>query len=231
MTPSSPTCFNLRFLPMDKIDSRLVQGMILLHRQYLLTRHLVSTQGVIVPKLEESLRGGEQSFPEVLEIYNYVFALVDHLVRLQKIVASLPRLNKKDPEVLKFDAAMGGLKEIRNQFQHINNDIENAFTGPLLGAICWGRGPEQFVVSMNDIGRERSSELTSFDTWGAGFPEHFHYLYNGRSYDLQAAIDGTEAFWQWLDTKILVQVDGRKFDPASFSASLMLTIKPVQDHD
>lgn len=214
---------------MDPIDSRLIQTFVLLHRQYDLAMRVIAVQGRIVEEIEESLSAETQRYEQALDLQNYVFALVDHLVRFQKIALSLPRFNYRSPEYTAFVAAMGDLKEIRNQFQHINNDAENSFQGPLLGAICWGRGDRQFVVTMHDIGRERSSSLVAYDRKEGGFPEHLRFIYNDRDHDLVAACNAMTALWDWIAKRVFLKVDGKDFAPIDHTAILSIRITPVDD--
>ncbi|HXC41862.1 MAG TPA: hypothetical protein VN667_23240, partial [Burkholderiales bacterium] len=163
---------------MDKIDSRLAQVAILLQRQYLLLRHLIDTTDEVRGRFEASLSGGTQNLGNVLGVYNYVFALVDHLVRYEKIASGIPKLNQKSAEFRSLDTAMGDLKEIRNQLQHINNDVENTYSGPLLGAVCWVSEKKQYIACLNDVGRERSSPGIILDTHRGAYLQDFCYVYD-----------------------------------------------------
>ncbi len=80
---------------MNEIDSKLAQAMVLLSRQYLLTEHLVETQGSALAEFEQALVEKRERLSYVLDVYNDVFSLIDHLVRYQKIAFGLPRLNQK----------------------------------------------------------------------------------------------------------------------------------------
>lgn len=110
---------------MDRIDAKLAQGVVLLNRQYLLMEHLIETRGRVLREFEHAIEEKRQTLDHVLDVYNYVFALIDHLVRYEKIAFVLPRLNQKTAEYRALGDAMGQIKDIRNQLQHINNDIEN----------------------------------------------------------------------------------------------------------
>ncbi len=92
---------------MDNIDKRLVQAVVLLNRQYLLTDHLIDTQRPLLQGFEHAIDEGQQTLNHVLDVYNYVFGLIDHLVRYQKIAMSLPRLNQTSAEHRALNLAMG----------------------------------------------------------------------------------------------------------------------------
>ncbi len=121
-------------------DVKLAEAVVLLERQYLLTCHLIDTRADALAAMEEAVSNKAERLEHVLAVFSYVFALVDDLVRYQKIVFSLPVFSQKWPECRALNAAMGELKEVRNQLQHINNDIENEQSGPLHGQGCCVKG-------------------------------------------------------------------------------------------
>lgn len=209
---------------MNAIDQRLTQAAVLLQRQALLTEHLIDTQGESLASLSEALKRKEQKIEHVLSVYNYVFALIDHLTRYQKIAFTLPRLNHKSKPFKKLNSAFGKIKEVRNQFQHINNNIENDFEGPLLGAVCWGEGNDQFIATFHDIGRERSTPMASFSTSENSFTRHCCYIYNHEQHDLISAIEGMRSFQDFISEKIEVRVDGKKYDSRDHFAALHISI-------
>lgn len=198
---------------MERIDAKLVQAVVLLSRQYLLTDHLIETRGQVLREFERAIEEKRQALDHVLDVYNYVFALIDHLVRYEKIVFVLPRLNQKTAEFRSLRDAMGGIKDIRDQLQHINNDIENNYTGPLLGAVCWVSGQRQFIASFHDIGRTRSSPGIILDTRTGTHAQQFCYVYNDKYYDLGRAIDGLRTFNKFVNARVRVEVDGKPYDP------------------
>lgn len=207
---------------MDRIDAKLAQAVVLLNRQYLLTDHLINTRGPVLREFEFALCEKRQGLDHVLDVYNYVFALIDHLVRYEKIAFVLPRLNQKTAEYRMLSDAMGDIKDIRNQIQHINNDIENDYTGPLLGAVCWVSGQRQFIASFNDIGRRRSSPGISLDTRTGAFTQEFCYIYNDKYHDLGRAIEGMRAFNKFVSSQIRVEVDGTQYDPKEHFTALCI---------
>lgn len=175
---------------MDRIDAKLAQAAVLLNRQHLLTDHLIETRSAVLREFEHAVAGNRQVLDHVLDVYNYVFALIDHLVRYEKIAFILPRLNKKTAEYRALGDAMGDIKDIRNQLQHINEDIENDYKGPLLGAVCWISGQRQFIASFHDIGRPRSSPGIALNTRTGTYAQEFCYVYNDKYHDLGRAIEG-----------------------------------------
>lgn len=197
---------------MDKIDATLAQAVVLLNRQYLLTSHLIETSGHVLLDFEQAIDEQRPSLSYVLDVYNYVFALVDHLIRYEKIAFSLPRLNQKSAEYRALSLAMGTLRDIRNQFQHINNDIENNYTGPLLGAVCWISGQRQLIASFPDIGRSRTFPGIVFDFQTGQYFQSFCYIYNETYYDLGRAIEGMQIFDHFVSSKVRIEVDGKLYE-------------------
>ncbi len=210
---------------MDRIDSNLIHAVILLERQFLLIDHVVQNQGSSLENFEHAVAEKQQGLQHVLAVYNYVFALIDHLVRFQKIAHSLPRLNKKDPAYRALDDAMGKLKDIRNQLQHINNDIENEFSGPLLGAVCWATEQKHFFATFHDLGRERSSPGLIFDTNTGAFTQRFCCVYNGEYHDLGRAIEGVRHFNEFVSSTVSITVDGKLYDPKDHYAAVALELR------
>ena len=135
------------------IDELLIQTIVLLQRQKMLIDRHVATQSLILGDFEKSVSGATQSVAEVLDVYNNVFGLIDHLVRYQKIASNIPKFNQKTAEYNTLEMALSGLKDIRNQFQHINNHIENKFSGSLLGSISWINGIASFTAALPDFNR------------------------------------------------------------------------------
>lgn len=197
---------------MDRIDAKLIQAAVLLDRQYLITEHLVETIGGTLAAFQRAIEERQQELSHVLAVYNYVFALIDHLVRYEKIAFSIPRLNQKSAEYRAFREAMGNLKEIRNQLQHINNDIENENSGPLLGTVCWVSNNNQYIASFHDIGRKRSSPGIVMDTQTGSYLHEFCYVYNDIYYDLGGAIAGMRTFNDFISAKIRIEIDGKPYE-------------------
>lgn len=80
---------------MERIDAKLGQAVVLLSRQYLLTDHLIETRGQVLREFERAIEEKRQALDHVLDVYNYVFALIDHLVRYEKIVFVSRDLTKR----------------------------------------------------------------------------------------------------------------------------------------
>lgn len=214
---------------MDHIDAKLAQSVVVLYRQHLLIERLIETRHGVLQAFEQALDEKRQALDHVMDVYNYVFALIDHLVRYQKIAFVLPRLSKKSAEYRALSDAMGGMKDIRNQLQHINNDIENDYTGPLLGAVCWVSGNRQFVASFHDVGRERSSPSIPLDTRTGRHLHDFCYVYNGVYHDLDSAIQGVRAFNKFVRSKVRVEVGGTPYDPKKHYVALGLEFRALAE--
>ena len=214
---------------MDRIDAKLVQAVVLLDRQYLLMDHLIVTRGHVLREFERAIEEKQQALDYVLDVYNYVFALIDHLVRYEKIAFVLPRLNQKTAEYRALGDAMGGIKDIRNQLQHINSKIENDYSGPLLGTVCWVSGQRQFIASFHDIGRPRSSPGIILDTRTGTYAQEFCYVYNDKYHDLGRAIDGVRTFNKFVNSRVRVKVDGKQYDPKDHFAAICIELRMPPD--
>lgn len=107
----------------DLIKKKLEQSMVVLNQQHLLIQRLANEQGVALRCYEIAAETQSVKLVHVLDIFNYVFALIDHLVRFHKLAHGLPCISHRSLEFRFFDDATGELKEIRNQIQHLNNEV------------------------------------------------------------------------------------------------------------
>ena len=210
---------------MKNTDPLLLQTTVLLNRQYLLADHLIAVQGTALKELENAIAQKRQTISHVLNVYNYVIALIDHLVRYHKIAVILPRLSRKNPEYRALNEAMGELKKIRNQLQHVNNDILNDFKGPLLGGICWVSNKKQFVVTFNDIGRQRFLPCLVFDSRKKEYVHEFCYVYNEKYYDLNKAINGMRKFNEYIESLVKIKINGKVYDEKEHFMALCIEVQ------
>lgn len=206
-------------------DAKIVEAVVLLERQYLLTCHLIKAGSSALVAMEQAISAKKQGLEHVLSVFNYVFALIDGLVRYQKLVFSLPMISQNRPECRALNAAMGDLKEVRNQLQHINNDIENEQSGPLLGAVCWVNDSAQFLASFHDVSRRRSSPGIVLDTQTGKYLHEFCYVYNDIYYDLGRAIAGMHRFQGFLKESVQLTVNGKPYDPAEHYVAARIDMK------
>jgi len=212
--------------PPREVGAKAAEAVVLLDRQYLLTCHLIKTRASVLTEFEQAINAKEQSLKHVLDAFNYVFALIDNLVRYQKIASSLPILSQKRAECRALDSAMGALKDVRNQLQHINNDIDNEYSGPLLGAVCWVSDTSQFIASFHDVSRPRSTPGIVFDTQKGQYVHEFVYVYNEVYHDLGKAIAGMHAFQSFVKQSFKVQMDGKPYDPNNHFVAACVSFHP-----
>lgn len=210
---------------MDKTESLLLQSKILLDRQYLLVSRIQSTQGQSLNALELALDRNEQDIRLVLDVYNYVFALIDHLARYQKIAHSIPKLNKKSPEYRALDESFGEIKDVRNQIQHLNNDIVNENKGPLLGSISWINNSNHYTAAFNDLARQRASYGIIYDTHTGEFKNKFVYNYNEKYHDLERAIYGLHRFQDFMNSAVKIKFGEEEYAADKNFAAFKFTIR------
>lgn len=215
------------------IDERLTQSVILLDRQYCLIEHLINAQHHVLQDFEHAIAKKEEALNHVLDVYNYAFGLIDHIERYRKIALSIPRLNQKELECRSFIESMGAIRDVRDQLQHINNDIENNYSGPLLGSVCWISEQKQFIAAFHDIGRQRSFPGLILDTNTGQYIHEFCFVYNEKYHDLQKAIEGVRAFNKYIKSKIQVQIDGKNYETKDHFAAICSEFKltPVMSDD
>ena len=194
-----------------EVDQLLIQAVVLLQRQSLLSEHLIKSGAPTLGDFEQAIAQGAQSIDHVLAVFNYCWALVDQLERYRKIASVVPKLNQKAAEFRAMEATLRPLTNVRNQFQHINNHIRNQNSGPLLGAVCWTKGTAQYIASLPDIGSTQSVPGISIDTKTGAFVHEFCYVYNDELFDLGAAINGMRLFQQYIDALVQIKVDDLDF--------------------
>ena len=192
---------------MNEIDELLLQSTILLHRQALLTENLIKSGGQICIEFQHAVAENRQSVENVLNVLNYAFGLIDNLVRFQKIAGSIPRLNQKSPEYRLFSNGMGKLKDARNNHQHINNELINSFSGPLLGSVSWTDGSKCYTACLHDIGRERSMPGLIYDTIERKFTSEFCYIFGEKYHDLQKAIVSMRDYINYIERIVQIRLN------------------------
>ena len=213
---------------MDRIEAKLIHGAVLLERQYLLLNRLISTNSCALTKFEAAIDSSSQDINNVLDVYCYVFALIDHIARYRKIALSIPKLNQKSAEFRALDSAIGNIKDIRDQLQHINNEILNENSGPLLGAVCWASGGRQFLATFNDVGLARSSLGLILNTETGKYLRDFCYVYNEDYYDLGDAIKGVEDFNNYTQLVIKIEIDGKPYNSEDHFMALRIDFKEIE---
>jgi hypothetical protein len=196
---------------MTTVDDQLIQTVVLLKRQFLLTEHLLKRGRKALEDFQDAVSAQRQSVEHVLDVLNFAFALIDNLVRYQKIARSIPRINQKSPEFRALISSLGELTDIRNQHQHINRNIMNNFSGPLLGTVSWTDANANYFASFNDVGRQRSVPGMVFDTQENRFVLQFCYIFGDKYHDLQRAIEGMQSFNAYLDKRVVISLDGARF--------------------
>lgn len=158
----------------------------------------------------------------VAAVLDYSLGLIDHLVRFQKIAASIPKLNQKDAEFRSFAIAMGSLVDARNQIQHINRNAVNNYTGPLLGSVSWATEGVNYVAGFSDVGRERSVPGLIFDIHLKKFTMNFVYVFGDTYHDLDLAIKGMRDFYSFVRQKFLISIGGRPYNPEDHLMALAI---------
>lgn len=151
----------------------------------------------------------------VYPVYEYVFSLIDNLVRFHKILNSVPRVSKKNAIISSYNRLLAPLKDARNKLQHINRHLNNTFSGPLMGSICWNReGGHQFIASLSDVAKPNSVAGVSLDTHTGKFVAQFMYIENDIHYDLYEMIQLTREVHEFVVNRFDVLIDGKPYDPS-----------------
>jgi hypothetical protein len=202
----------------ENIDARLAQAVVLLDRQYRMLQRLYDRGAVSLKELEDAIDQKAQNFDHLLDIYNYVLSLIDSFARYQKTAFSIPKLNQKSLEYRAFAASMGDIKDARDQLQHLNNDIENDNSGPLLGGITWVTNGRTYLIGLNDVGRSRSIPGIPFQLGDPAsesdelkYAHKFCFSYGDKLFDLAKAMEGARALNEYVMAKVQIAIDGKPY--------------------
>ena len=199
----------------ESVNAKLLQALILLNRQHEIIAYLHEEREVAVLKeFEDTISKGGQTVSCVYPVYEYVFSLIDNLVRYHKILNSVPRVSQKDAIISCYNRLLAPLKDARNKLQHINRHLDNAFSGPLMGSICWNRESHQYVASLSDAARANSVAGVVLDTHTGKFVAQFVYIENEIHYDLREITAATREVHEFVVNRFDVQIDGIPYDPS-----------------
>lgn len=199
----------------ESINAKLLQALILLNRQHEIIAYLhEEREGPVLREFEDAISKGDQTVSCVYPVYEYVFSLIDNLVRYHKILNSVPRVSQKDAIVSSYNRLLAPLKDARNKLQHINRDLGNTFSGPLMGSICWNQGSYQFVASLSDAAKANSVAGVALDTHTGMFVAQFVYIDNETHYDLRQITAATREVHEFVVNRFDVQIDGKPYDPS-----------------
>ena len=205
----------------ESVNAKLLQALILLSRQHEIIAYLHEEREVAVLKeFEDAISKGSQTVSCVYPVYECVFSLIDNLVRYHKILNSVPRVSQKDAIISSYNRLLAPLKDARNKLQHINRHLDNTFSGPLMGPICWNRDSHQFIASLSDAAKANSVAGVALDTHTGKFVAQFVYIENEIHYDLHGITAETREVHEFVVNRFDVQVDGKPYDPSMhFQAS------------
>lgn len=199
----------------ESVNAKVLQALILLNRQHEIIAYLHEEREVAVLKeFEDAISKGIQTVSCVYPVYEYVFSLIDNLARYHKILNSVPRVNKKDAIISGYNRLLATLKDARNKLQHINRELDNTFSGPLMGSICWNRESHQFVASLSDAAKANSVAGVAIDTYTGKFVAQFVYIENEIHYDLHEIIAATRVVHEFVVNRFEIEIDGKPYDPS-----------------
>jgi len=199
----------------ESVNAKLLQALILLNRQHETIAYLhEERESAVLKAFEDTISKGSLTVSCVYPVYEYVFSLIDNLVRYRKIQNSVPRVSQKYVIISNYIRLLVPLKDARNKLQHINRHLDNTFSGPLMGPICWNRESHQFVASLSDAARANSVAGVAQDTHTGKFVAQFVYIENDIHYDLHEITAATREVHEFVVSRFDVQIDGKPYDPS-----------------
>lgn len=197
---------------MEKHELALINRLVLIERIYLFIANANRDGIVRLRALESAMLSGTQDVQQIADLYNYIFLIIDHICRFQKVALRLPKEVSKSKEYKECMRALSVFYSTRNNFQHIDEKIDNEWSGPLLGAICWVSDGRHFLISFNDVNRVRSSPTLILDAREGIFTRTFAYVCNDTYYDIGDAIERIETFMNFFQKTIHFSRDEREIN-------------------
>jgi hypothetical protein len=198
------------------IDQRLIETYVLFQRHvFLLESHHKTKKSVLDSFLTALEKNKDSRIDEILKLYNYVILFVDLAVRIQKLAHALPRINHRSKEYRQFDDRLGELKDLRNRFQHINNEIDVDGHHHLLGAISFYADSRLYCVAFQDISRTRKSATLPFeitDEQKLKINHEFGYVLENKTFDIDKIYEACCNLAAHLESQINLVEDGGNID-------------------
>ncbi len=206
----------------NKEHKKILFTTLMAHRYYELIKHIIKTrrEKTFFP-LENYLRKGDRPPTSLCyEAFLLVFALVDNLVRYYKICERMPdiEVDGKKPiaqstirEELKKH--LGILKEARNKLQHIDEYLMDGGDGSFLGAICWTKNENLFLLFWAETGQGKEAYSIPYDTVLQRYISNFCYVHNKVLYDLEKSLEFLEKHHGWLSNSIRIETNGKPYSP------------------
>lgn len=215
---------------MEKHELALINRLVLIERIYLFIANANRDGIKRLRALESAMLAGTQDITQVIDLYNYIFLLIDHICRFRRVALRVPKEISKSQEYKKCMTSLSEFTSTRNTFQHIDEKIDNEWSGPLLGAICWVSDGKHFLISFNDVNRIRSSPTLIFDTHEGTFTRNFVYICNDIYYDIGDAINRIELFIKFFQKTVHFSRDERELnirdDFLAVTFDFQIAVKP-----
>lgn len=201
---------------LTELDEKVIETYVLFKRLFLMLElHVESNRDPIFNAVEDAFEPeGRNRFNETLAGFNFVFLFVDLIVRIKKTAYKIPVLNQKEAEYRKFNDALGAIVSVRDRFQHANNDIINADSDSLIGAISWTSEGFLYCLTLQDVSREKHSTSIpvqiATDEGGvkAVFDVGLSYVFNEVIYDLDSMFQATKEFTEYVDSRLNINFNG-----------------------
>jgi hypothetical protein len=215
-----------------EIDKKLIETYALFKRHVLLLENHHENQDSTISAIEQAIEDGkEDKLKEILSLFNYVLLFVDLAVKIQKIALKIPKINQKGPEYRSFTRSLGELKELRNKFQHINDNVASTSSSHMLGTISWYSGSKIYSASLQDLSRTRNGYSMPIEvTEDKKLKVHhdFCYMLENDTFDLNAIYESCLKLCEYLDGKISLTDENGEIDMRKKYDIWAIRIKEVE---
>ena len=150
-------------------------------------------------EIEEKCKSGASvEYFEVIAAMSAITGVIDALARTLKVSRKLSSLNQKGVEFKLYIASQDWVIEARNKVQHINDEIRNNNTSPVLGSLIWANGTSHYLLSLSSPFPGEKIPGLVIDTYTGQTLMELAYVYNERYLDIPRAFEGAMEFSNYI---------------------------------
>lgn len=157
-------------------------------------------------EIEEQCNSGKNvEYFEVIAAMSAITAVIDALARTLKVSRKLSALNQKGTEFKSYIASQDWVIDARNMVQHINEEVKNSNTGPILGSLIWANGSSHYLLSLSSSFPGEEVPGLVIDTHTGKTLMDLAYVYNDRYLDIPRAFSGAMEFSKYVKSGFVLK--------------------------
>jgi hypothetical protein len=170
----------------------------LLACQTLLDR-LEQELAVIEPHLAPTGEVNELIVPALLSAVSFI----DFAHRFGELMAAMPLVPTKLPELRGLRTALQPVEQIRNHLQHLRGELatNDPVDYPLLGSIAWAQGRQSFAVAMGQSTQSTFASMV-YDTVNDRWVARLRYSVGNTVVDFDPVLEEMKKAYAWLVERV-----------------------------